>query len=44
MFFFIKKTIKLNSQLAQYEKKTEKDHFGKKNHKKREKKTYRETL
>jgi len=30
MFFFIKKTTKLNSQPAQYEKKTEKNHFGKK--------------
>jgi hypothetical protein len=38
MFFFIKKTIKLNSQLAQYEKKTEKDHFGKKIIKKEKKK------
>jgi hypothetical protein len=36
--FFIKKNIKLNSQPAQYEKKkTEKDHFGKKNHKKNKK-------
>ena len=43
--FFIKKTIKLNSQPAQYEKKkkTKKDHFEKKNHKKK-KKSYRKTL
>jgi hypothetical protein len=33
--FLYKKTTKLNSQSAQYEKKkTKKDHFGKKNHKK----------
>jgi hypothetical protein len=38
MLFLIKKTTKLNSQLAQYEKKKpEKNHFGKKNHKKKKK-------
>jgi hypothetical protein len=40
-----KKTTKLNSQPAQYEKnKIDKDNSGKKNHKKREKKLCGETL
>jgi hypothetical protein len=35
---FFKKTTKQNSQPAQYEKnKIDKDHFGKKNHKNKEK-------
>jgi len=44
--FFYKKITKLNSQPAQYEKKTktEKNHFGKKIHKNKGKKSYRKTL
>jgi hypothetical protein len=45
MFFLYKKTTKLNSQPAQYEKKKPKMTILKKtNHKKKERKSYKETL